>query len=58
VSVPLEGVAFALADGMDALRDAGAHVDQLAVIGGGARSTYRFRSWILSVKTENDSKAN
>lgn len=36
----LEGVAFALADGLDALRDAGTHVEQLAVIGGGARSSY------------------
>lgn len=36
----LEGVAFALADGMDALREAGAHVQQLSVIGGGARSPY------------------
>lgn len=36
----LEGVAFALADGLDALRDAGTKVSQLAVIGGGARSTY------------------
>lgn len=36
----LEGVAFALADGVDALRDAGTTIDRLAVIGGGARSTY------------------
>lgn len=36
----LEGVAFALADGVDALRDAGTQVDRLAVIGGGARSRY------------------
>ena len=36
----LEGVAFALADGLDALRDAGTKVDRLAVIGGGARSSY------------------
>ena len=36
----LEGVAFALADGLDALRDAGTRVEQLAVIGGGARSGY------------------
>ncbi|WP_097065045.1 xylulokinase [Sphingomonas guangdongensis] len=36
----LEGVAFALADGVDALRDAGTTVDRLAVIGGGARSGY------------------
>ncbi|MEW4448974.1 xylulokinase [Qipengyuania sp. JC766] len=36
----LEGVAFALADGLDALRDAGSEIDQLSVIGGGARSQY------------------
>jgi xylulokinase len=36
----LEGVAFALADGLDALRGAGTVVNQLSVIGGGARSTY------------------
>jgi len=36
----LEGVAFAHADGLDALREAGTHVEALAVIGGGARSRY------------------
>jgi hypothetical protein len=36
----LEGVAFALADGLDALRDAGTNVTQFSVIGGGARSGY------------------
>lgn len=36
----LEGVAFALADGVDALRDAGADISELSVIGGGARSLY------------------
>ena len=36
----LEGVAFALADGLDALRAAGTTVQQLLVIGGGSRSTY------------------
>lgn len=36
----LEGVAFALADGLNALRDAGTAVERLAVIGGGARSLY------------------
>lgn len=36
----LEGVAFALADGLDALRAAGTRVDELAVIGGGARSLH------------------
>jgi xylulokinase len=36
----LEGVAFALADGLDALRQAGTNVKELTVIGGGARSRY------------------
>lgn len=36
----LEGVAFALADGVDALRDTGAKIEGLSVIGGGARSLY------------------
>jgi xylulokinase len=36
----LEGVAFALADGLDVLREAGTDVAELAVIGGGARSRY------------------
>lgn len=36
----LEGVAFALADGMAVLREAGARVSSLSVIGGGARSPY------------------
>ena len=36
----LEGVAFALADGLDALRAAGTDVRQLSVIGGGGRSAY------------------
>ena len=34
----LEGVAFALSDGLDALREGGANVRELSVIGGGARS--------------------
>lgn len=34
----LEGVAFALADGADALRAAGTKLESLSVIGGGARS--------------------
>jgi xylulokinase len=34
----LEGVAFALADGADALRDAGTMINRMSVIGGGARS--------------------
>jgi xylulokinase len=36
----LEGVAFAHADGLDALREAGTNVDALSVIGGGARSAF------------------
>ena len=36
----LEGVAFTLADGLEALHDAGTTVERLAVIGGGARSAY------------------
>lgn len=36
----LEGVAFAHADGIAALREAGAVIESLAVVGGGARSRY------------------
>ena len=36
----LEGVAFALADGQRALRDSGAELGELSVIGGGARSAF------------------
>ena len=36
----IEGVAFALADGLDALTDAGTAVDALSMIGGGAQSHY------------------
>jgi xylulokinase len=36
----LKGVAFAHADGLHALREAGTRVDQLSVIGGGARSRH------------------
>ncbi len=36
----LEGVAFALADGLDALRATGVDLGGLSVIGGGARSRY------------------
>jgi len=46
----LEGVAFALGDGLDALRDAGTSISHLAVIGGGARSRYWGR--ILSAALE------
>lgn len=36
----LEGVAFALADGQSALLDAGTRIDDVTVIGGGARSRF------------------
>ncbi len=36
----LEGVAFAFADGLDALIEAGATIDEISVIGGGARSMW------------------
>lgn len=36
----LEGVAFALADGVDVLRATGAKIDTLSVIGGGSRSDW------------------
>lgn len=36
----LEGVSFALADGMDVLHDTGLKPDQVIIIGGGARSPY------------------
>ncbi|MEO6278314.1 xylulokinase [Roseateles sp.] len=36
----LEGVAFGLADSLDALRAAGTQVSQLSLVGGGSRSAY------------------
>jgi xylulokinase len=36
----LEGVAFAFADGLDGLIEAGASIDKISVIGGGARSMW------------------
>jgi xylulokinase len=36
----IEGVAFAMADGLDAMRAAGTHINRLALVGGGARSNY------------------
>ncbi len=36
----LEGVAFALADGVDVLRESGTNIDNLSVIGGGSRSDW------------------
>lgn len=50
----LEGVAFAHADGLLALRDAGTQVDRLAVIGGGARSRYWGRILAAALAAELD----
>jgi xylulokinase len=47
----LEGVAFALADGLDALTQAGTRVGQLRVIGGGARSSYWGRIIAAALET-------
>ncbi|MES1200632.1 MAG: FGGY-family carbohydrate kinase, partial [Pseudomonadota bacterium] len=46
----LEGVAFAFADGLDALLEAGAHVGQITVIGGGARSAWWGRVLAAALK--------
>lgn len=46
----LEGVAFALAEGQDALLDAGSRIDDITVIGGGARS--RFWGRILAAAVD------
>jgi xylulokinase len=50
----LEGVAFAHADGIDALREAGTQVSALSVIGGGARSAHwgRIRASVLNVRLD------
>jgi len=40
VQAVLEGVAFGLAQGVEALREAGVELKTLAVIGGGSRSAY------------------
>jgi len=48
----LEGVAFALADGLAVLREAGTSVDRLAVIGGGARSGYWGRTLAAAMEVE------
>ena len=47
----LEGVAFALADGLEALTDAGTRVEALRVIGGGARSSYWGRIIAAALET-------
>lgn len=36
----LEGVAFAFADGQQAMQEAGIHIDTVSVVGGGAQSLY------------------
>ncbi len=43
----LEGVAFGLRDSLEALKSTGAQIEQLAVIGGGARSDY----WVKLIAT-------
>lgn len=50
----LEGVAFAHADGIDALRDAGTTIERLAVAGGGARSLHwgKILASVLNVRLE------
>lgn len=50
----LEGVAFAHADGLDALREAGTDVAALSVIGGGARSRHwgRILASVLDVRLD------
>ncbi|PZU08794.1 xylulokinase [Sphingomonas sp.] len=47
----LEGVAFGLADGLRVLKNAGADVRELAVIGGGARSSYWGRIIAAALET-------
>ncbi|WP_225204994.1 xylulokinase [Novosphingobium huizhouense] len=48
----LEGVAFAHADGIDALRAAGTRIEELCVIGGGSRSAHwgRILASVLGVR--------
>jgi len=46
----LEGVAFAFADGLDALIEAGATIDKISVIGGGARSMWWGRVLAAALK--------
>jgi xylulokinase len=48
----LEGVAFALADGLTVLREAGTRVTELTVIGGGARSRYWGETIAATLDTE------
>lgn len=46
----MEGVAFALADNLAALRSAGAEVSRVTAIGGGSRSSY----WLQAIATALD----
>ena len=48
----LEGVGFALADGLGAIRDAGTSVERLSVIGGGARSRYWGETLAAAINVE------
>lgn len=48
----LEGVAFALADGLTVLREAGTCITELTVIGGGARSRYWGETIAATLNTE------
>ena len=50
----LEGVAFGMAQGLAALRDAGATVSRLGLVGGGARSAYwaQMHADVLGVEIE------
>jgi xylulokinase len=50
----LEGVAFAHADGVAALREAGTKVERLSVIGGGARSRYWGRIIAAALEVQLD----
>lgn len=43
IAAVLEGVAFALADGADVLREAGSDLRRIAAVGGGARSAHSLR---------------
>ena len=50
----LEGVAFAHADGLSVLREAGSRVERLSMIGGGSRSRYWGRVIASSLDVELD----
>jgi xylulokinase len=50
----LEGVAFGMAQGLAALRDAGSAIERLGLVGGGARSPYwaQMHADVLGVEIE------